>query len=82
MRSYCDNKATINIVHDPVQHDRTKHVEVDRHFIKDHLKKGNICTPFVQTQNQLVDIFTKGLSSPQFQGLVSKLGIRDIYSPA
>lgn len=36
---YCDNKATISIAHDPVQHDCTKHVKVDRHFIKDHLKK-------------------------------------------
>ena len=33
MRLYCDNKATISIAHNPVQHDRTKHVEIDRHFI-------------------------------------------------
>lgn len=38
MRLYCDNKAAISITHDPVQYDRTKHVEVDCHFIKDHLK--------------------------------------------
>lgn len=82
MRIYCDNKAAIRIAYDPVQHDHTKHVEVDRHFIKDHLKKGNICTPFVQTQNQLADIFTKGLSTSQFQGLVSKLGMKDIYYSA
>lgn len=47
MNLYCDNKTSINIAHDSVQHDRTKHVEVDCHFIKDHLRKGNICTPFI-----------------------------------
>ena len=34
MKLYCDNKSTINIAHNPVQHDRTKHIEIDRHFIK------------------------------------------------
>ena len=43
----------------------TKHVEVDRHFIKDRLKKGSISTPFIQTKDQLVDIFTKSLSGAQ-----------------
>ncbi|KAK8921100.1 hypothetical protein KSP39_PZI020323 [Platanthera zijinensis] len=52
---YCNNKAAISIAHNPVQHDRTKHVEVDRYFIKDHLDKGNICTPFVNSHDQLAD---------------------------
>lgn len=46
MHLYCDNKTAISIAHDLVQHDRTKHVEIGHHFIKNHLKKGNICTPF------------------------------------
>lgn len=37
MRFYCDNKSVINITHNPIQHDRTKHVKVDRHFIKEKL---------------------------------------------
>lgn len=61
MSIYCDNKAAISIAHNLVQHDRTKHVEVDKYFIKDHLKKGSICTPFIPTHNQLADMFTKGL---------------------
>ena len=36
MRLYCDNKTTINIAHNPVQYDRTKHVEIDKHFIERH----------------------------------------------
>ncbi|RVW83701.1 hypothetical protein CK203_046011 [Vitis vinifera] len=40
MKLYCDNKSTINIAHNPIQHDRTKHIEIDRHFIKEKLEEG------------------------------------------
>ena len=82
MKLYCDNKSAINIAHNPVQHDRTKHVEVDRHFIKEKLNSGLICTPFVSTDGQLADILTKGLSGKLFQKLVSKLRMDDIHFPA
>ena len=39
MKLYYDNKLTINIVHNPIQHDRTKHTEIDRHFIKEKLEE-------------------------------------------
>nr|GEW32146.1 hypothetical protein [Tanacetum cinerariifolium] len=54
----CDNKATIQISENPVQHDRTKHVEVDRHFIKERLEAGIIKLPFVKSSDQLADILT------------------------
>lgn len=82
MTLYCDNKAAINIAHDHVQHDRTKHVEVDQHFIKDHIKKGSIYIPYIQTKDQLANIFTKGLGNAPFSSLVSKLRMYSIYSPA
>ena len=82
MRLYCDNKAAINIAHNPVQHDRTKHVEIDRHFIKEKLREGLICTPFVKTGDQLADILTKGIASRPFYHILSKLGMRDIFAPA
>ena len=82
MRLYCDNKAAINIAHNPVQHDRTKHVEIDRHFIKEKLREGLICTPFVKTGDQLTDILTKGIASRPFYHILSKLGMRDIFAPA
>jgi len=44
MKLYCDNKSAINIAHNLVQHERTKHVEVDNHFIKEKLDSGTICT--------------------------------------
>lgn len=60
IKLYCDNKAAINISHNPIQHDRTKHVEVDRHLIKEKIE-GVICITYVPTEEQTVDIFTKGL---------------------
>nr|GEV09158.1 putative RNA-directed DNA polymerase [Tanacetum cinerariifolium] len=55
----CDNKAVIQISENPVQHDRTKHVEVDRYFIKEKLEAGIIELTFVKSSDQLDDILTK-----------------------
>ena len=61
IKLYCDNKAAISISHNPVQHDKTKHMEVDRHFIKEKIEKGTICMTYIPTREQLAYIFTKGL---------------------
>ena len=82
IRLYCDNKSAICIAHNPVQHDRTQHVEVDRHFIKEKLDSGLICTPYVPTGGQLADILIKGLSHPTFRNMLDKLGMTDLYQPA
>ena len=50
---FCDNKATICISKNPFQHDRTKHVEIYRHFIKEKLEKKIISLPFVRSKYQL-----------------------------
>ena len=81
MKLYYDNKFVISIAHNLVQHDRTKHIKVDRHFIKEKLDSGLICTPYVSTQNQLADILTKSLDCINFERIISKLGMENIYSP-
>ena len=82
MRLFCDNKAAINIAHNPVQHDKTKHVEIDRHFIKEKLTSGIICILFVKTGDQLANVLTKGLGSKPFHDILNKLSKRDIFAPA
>ena len=76
MRLYRDNKSTISIAHNQVQHDQTKHKEIDRHLIKEKLDSGLIYTPYISTDHQLADILIKGLSSTKFQANLSKLGMK------
>ncbi|RDX77882.1 Copia protein, partial [Mucuna pruriens] len=71
-----------NIVHNPVQHDRTKYIEIDRqHFIKEKLDNGLIVTAYVPTGLQVTDVFIKGLPTARFQELNGKLRMIDIYLP-
>ncbi|BAT75299.1 hypothetical protein VIGAN_01314000 [Vigna angularis var. angularis] len=81
MNLFCDNKAAVEIAHNPVQHDRTKHVEVDRHFIKEKLDNQVIQTPHVRSEDQLADILTKAVSGKVFEEVINKLGMIDIHAP-
>jgi hypothetical protein len=64
---YCDNKAALDIDHNPMQHDRTKHVEINRHFIKEKLDQGILHMPYVNSANQVANTLTKGLPDKSFQ---------------
>ncbi|GAA0172743.1 transmembrane signal receptor [Lithospermum erythrorhizon] len=78
---YYDNQFGISIAHNPVQHDRTKHVELDRHFIKEKIEGNIIKIKHVNTGEQLADMLTKGLSEKTLSQLLNKLGLIDIYRP-
>nr|GFB20646.1 retrovirus-related Pol polyprotein from transposon TNT 1-94 [Tanacetum cinerariifolium] len=73
---YCDSKAAIAISCNPVQHSRTKHINVRYHFIKEKVEKGIVELFFVRTKYQLADMFTKALPVERFQYLVRRLGMR------
>ncbi|RVW39094.1 Retrovirus-related Pol polyprotein from transposon RE1 [Vitis vinifera] len=81
MTVLCDNKATISIAKNPVQHDRTKHVEIDRHFIKEKLEGGTIKLMYIPSSRQTADILTKALPKATYENMKSKLGMLDIYYP-
>ncbi|WKA06926.1 hypothetical protein VitviT2T_024803 [Vitis vinifera] len=81
MTVLCDNKATISIAKNPVQHDRTKHVEIDRHFIKEKLEGGTIRLMYIPSSRQTADILTKAPPKATYENMKSKLGMLDIYYP-
>ena len=59
IRLYCDNKVACDIAHNPVQHDCTKHIEVDKFFVKEKLDEKIIKLPKIQSEDQLTNILTK-----------------------
>ena len=79
---FCDNQATIKIARNPVHHDRTKHVEIDRHFIKEKLDAGIVNLLYTPTRTQIADVLTKALPRTSFEELSCKLGLINIYLPA
>lgn len=69
----CDNKDALAIAANPVMHERTNHVELDCHFVRDQTKAGNIVTAHVSSKHQVADIFTKQLSAPLHTSHLHKL---------
>ena len=71
---YCDNESAIKIAHNPVQHSKTKHIQI-HHFLPVHVLKGDISIEHVKTEDQLADIFTKTLDENRFSRLRCELNI-------
>ena len=69
---YCDNTSAINLTKNPIQHSKTKHIEIRHHFVRDHVQKGDCEIQFVETENQLADLFTKSLAKAQSASTISK----------
>jgi hypothetical protein len=72
---YCDNISVVYLSTNPVQHQRTKHVEIDLHFVREKVAIGQVCVLHVPTTSQFTDIFTKGLPSSVFKEFWSSLNI-------
>jgi hypothetical protein len=73
----CDNESAIKIAHNPVQHNKTKNIEIRHHFNRDHVNRGDINLSYIGTNDQLTDIFTKPLDEGRFRELRHELNIID-----
>jgi hypothetical protein len=71
----CDNESAICLADSPVEHNRTKHIDIRYHILRDHQQRGDIDICHISTENQLVDIFTKPLDEKRFCKLRCELNV-------
>ena len=78
---YCDNQSALHIAANPVFHERTKHLDIDCHIVREKVNAGLMRLLPISSQNQCADIFTKALTFKSFANFLPKLGLVDIYHP-
>lgn len=78
VKLFIDNKSAISLCKNPVLHDRSKHIDLRYHFIRDCVENGSIVVEFIGTSEQKADILTKALGRTQFQSLRERIGVLKI----
>ncbi|KAL5724899.1 hypothetical protein ACHQM5_008106 [Ranunculus cassubicifolius] len=80
MTMFCDNQAALHISQNPVFHERTKHIELDCHVVREKIQEKLLTPRYIPSSSQIADIFTKPISKDSFLNLVRKLGVLDIHT--
>lgn len=78
---YCDNLSVVLLSHNLILHARTKHMELDIHFVREKVVSNTLSVVHVPAASQLADILTKPLSASQFYLMHDKLNVRPFSSP-
>ena len=76
----CDNQSAIRLIHNPEFHQRTKHIDVRYHFVRQLQEDGAIDAVYVSSREQKADLFTKSLPKPEFERMRSELGVGEPIS--